>query len=281
LALLASRWWGAKGTRRIVSVHTTPGNWLAEAKHPRLRRTLMRLLYPGADVVAVPTEGIGRELGRLVRCVPIVLPNPVVDEVRPAPCPASRPRIVAAGRLVEAKGFDLLIEAAVALVRQDVSFELVIHGEGPLRSALEHQASVPELVGRVSFPGHAADARAMFEGAQLCVVPSRREGFGNVVVEAMAAGVPVLAAACPGPASLIDHGRTGFLVEPENSAALSEAMKALLEVAARRQPVVEAGLRTAAQFKTTAATRRLEEEVIRLLGNDRTARLPNPGQAIR
>jgi phosphatidylinositol alpha 1,6-mannosyltransferase len=97
----------------------------------------------------------------------------------------------------------------------------------------------------------------------------------------MAAGVPVLAAACPGPASLIDHGRTGFLVEPENSAALSEAMKALLEVAARRQPVVEAGLRTAAQFKTTAATRRLEEEVIRLLGNDRTARLPNPGQAIR
>jgi glycosyltransferase involved in cell wall biosynthesis len=269
LALLASRWWGAKRTRRIVSVHTTPSDWLAEAKHTRLRRALMRLLYPRADLVAVPTERIAEELETLIGVGAAVLPNPVVDHVGPAPSPAAKARIVAAGRLVEAKGFDLLIEAAAALARRGVSFDLVVYGDGPLREALERQAGVPELRGRLSFPGHAADARAMFEGAQLCVVPSRREGFGNVIVEAMAAGVPVLAAACPGPAGLIAHGRNGFLVEPENSVALAGAIAALLGDAARRASVVGEGLSTAMGFETGAATRRLEAEVERLLGNSR------------
>jgi glycosyltransferase involved in cell wall biosynthesis len=241
----------------------------------------MRLLYPSADLVAVPTEGIGHQLGRLVTCRPAVLPNPVVDEINGAPFPASKPRIVAAGRLVEAKGFDLLIEAAAALVRRGVSFELTVHGEGPLRQALERQAAVPELKERISFPGHSGDARAIFGGAQLCVVPSRREGFGNVVVEAMAAGVPVLAAACPGPAGLIEHGRNGFLVEPGNSGALAEAIAALLGNPERRHSVIAEGLRSAAGFETGAATRRLEDEVARLVGNARSAKHPDPGQAIR
>lgn len=281
LALLASRWRGARGVRRIVSVHTTPEDWLAEAKHPRLRRALMRLLYPSADMVAVPTDAIRDKFGRLVTCEATVLPNPVVEEVGAPPDPASTPRIVAAGRLVEAKGFDLLIEAAAILARRCVPFELVVHGEGPLREALERQAAAPELGGRISFLGHARDANTMFQGARLCVVPSRREGFGNVVVEAMAAGVPVLAAACPGPAGLIEHGRNGFLVEPGNSADLAEAIEALLGDAERRHSAVEEGLCTAARFDLGAATRGLEDEVLRLTGKERRAKLPDPGQTIR
>jgi glycosyltransferase involved in cell wall biosynthesis len=281
LALLASRWLGARGVRRIVSVHTTPNEWLAGAEHPKLRRALMRLLYPSAALVAVPTEGISGQLERLATCRATVLPNPVVDRAGRAPCAATNPRIVAAGRLVEAKGFDLLIHAAAALARRGVAFELVVHGEGPLREALERQSAVPELLGRVSFPGHSADARAMFEGAQLCVVPSRREGFGNVVVEAMAAGVPVLAAACPGPAELIANGCNGFLVEPGNEAVLAEAMETLLGDGDRRQAVVEAALRTASGFEVGAATRRLEAEVVRLIGKKGAANHPDPGQPIR
>jgi glycosyltransferase involved in cell wall biosynthesis len=270
LALLASRWRGARAARRIVSVHTTPGDWLAEAKHPRLRRALMRLVYPRADLVAVPTQRIAEELERLVGLGSRVLPNPVVEHAARAPCPPPGARIVAAGRLVEAKGFDLLMEAAADLARRGMVFELVVHGEGRLHEALERQAAVPELRGRVFFPGHAGDACEMFDGAQLCVVPSRREGFGNVVVEAMAAGVPVLAAACSGPAGLITHGSNGFLVEPGNSAALAGAMAALLCDAERRQSVIEEGLRTAQRFDTAAATRRLEQEVMRLMGKEPT-----------
>jgi glycosyltransferase involved in cell wall biosynthesis len=277
LALLASRWFGARRTLRIVSVHTTPSSWLAEAKHPRLRRWLMRRLYPAAALVAVPAEAIAAELKQLG--IPAtVLPNPVIDAVLTAGHPAERPlRIVAAGRLVEAKGFDLLIDAAAKLSGE---FQLAIHGEGPLRDALSRQVAERDLGERLTLPGHSEPA-AIFEGADLCVVPSRREGFGNVVVEAMAAGVPVLAAACPGPAALIEHGHNGFLVEPGSSASLAEAMAALMRDPDRRRAVVDAAGRTAKRFEVHAATRELEAALERLLGKDRPAKHPDPGQALR
>lgn len=286
LALLASRWLGARKARRIVSVHTTPSAWLAEAKAPRLRRWLMRRLYPAAAAVATPTEAIADELKTILarpRLATIVLPNPVVgaaSRARPEP-PPSAGRIVAAGRLVEAKGFDLLIDAAAELARRGIGFELAIFGEGPLRPALESRAAGRGLAGPVTLPGHVAEPEEMFRAAALCVVPSRREGFGNVVVEAMAAGVPVLAAACPGPAALIEHGRNGFLVAPGSSAALADAIAGLLADPERRLAVVEPGRATAADFGIAEATRRLEQAVLRALGNHPPADHPDPGQAIR
>jgi glycosyltransferase involved in cell wall biosynthesis len=279
LALLASRWFGARNTKRIVSVHTTPSSWLAEAKHPRLRRWLMARLYPSAALVAVPTEAIAAELKQLLArpaLATAVLPNPVVDEVATGHVkpPGARLRIVAAGRLVEAKGFDLLIEAAAGIAGRSPPFDLAVYGEGPLRGALSRQAGES-----VTLPGH-AEAHAMFQEADLCVVPSRREGFGNVVVEAMAAGVPVLATACPGPAALIEHGRNGFLVEPGSSSALAEAMAALLADPQRRCAVVDAGRRTARRFEVGEATRRFEEAVERLLGKERPGKHPDPGHGL-
>lgn len=281
LALLASRWWGARATRRIVSVHTTPADWLAEAKQPKLRRALMRLLYPRAQMVAVPAAGIAADLDKLVGVQAAVLPNPLVEDVGTRAATHVSGRIVAAGRLVEVKGFDLLIDAAAALDRQRIKFELVIHGDGPLREPLIAQAAQGGLADRLSFPGHTADVRAIFQDAQLCVVPSRREGFGNVIVEAMAAGVPVLAAACPGPAGLIAHARNGFLVEPGDSAALAAEMASLLGASDRGGSVVAEGLATAARFEIGAATRRFEHEVLRLGGNHSPAAHPDPGQAFR
>lgn len=264
LALLASRWFGARRTLRIVSVHTTPSSWLAETKRPRLRRWLMRRLYPSAALVCVPTKAIAAELKQF-GVAPTVLPNPVVDAVVGARPPADgQVRIVAAGRLVEAKGFDLLIDAVAELASD---FQLDIYGDGPLGEALSRQVAERGLGQRVALRGH-AEPSAIFQGANLCVVPSRREGFGNVVVEAMAAGVPVLAAACPGPAALIDDGSNGFLVEPGSSSALAAAMAALLADPERRASVVDAARRTAAQFEVHAATRRLEQAVQRLPGND-------------
>ncbi|MFN3389621.1 MAG: glycosyltransferase [Allosphingosinicella sp.] len=282
LALLASRWWGARRTRRIVSVHTNPAEHLAEAKRKALRLWAMRRLYPCADLVAAPTEAIARELERLIgrRLPALVLPNPVVEPgTAPRDAPGGRPRIVAAGRLVEAKGHDLLIDAAAGL--GGVEFDLVIHGEGPLRPALERRIAERGLEGRVTLAGHAADLPARLRGADLCVLPSRREGFGNVIVEAMAAGVPVLAAACSGPAGLIEDGRNGFLVPPGDAAALGAAMAALLADPARRASVVEAGRRTARRYEIPAATRLFERAVEALAGKEPRANHPEAGQAAR
>jgi glycosyltransferase involved in cell wall biosynthesis len=260
LALLASRWWGARGTDRILSLHTNPAAWLAETKHPRLRRWLMRRLYPRAAVVAVPTEAIGEELREIVapHTVPIHrLPNPLVERIA-KPRVAEGTRIVAAGRLVEAKGFDILIDAAGRLRRRGLNFELAIFGEGPLRGVLSGRIGELGLAEHATLPGHADAPERIFEDATLCVVPSRREGFGNVVVEAMAAGVPVLAAACAGPAALIDHGRNGFLVEPRAPEALAASIAALLADPERRASVIPAGHETARRYEVAAATRAFE-----------------------
>ncbi len=282
LALLASRWRGARGTRRIVSVHTNPSAWLLEARHPSLRRWLMRRLYPRADIVAAPTVTIAQEMNELVgrRLNAVVLPNPVVEHIRPPAAEAAILRIVAAGRLVEAKGFDLLIDAAATLACTDLPFRVDIFGEGPLEAVLSRRIQAAGLTGRVALLGHASDPDTIFDGAHLCVLPSRREGFGNVLVEAMAAGAPVLAASCPGPAALIEHGRNGFLVESGSSDALAGAMATLLADPARRASVVPAGHRTAAHYALSHATRCFENVLAALLGNQLRDNHPDPGQPV-
>ena len=285
LALLASHWWGGSEVRRIISVHTTPAHRLAEAKRPWVRKLLMRALYPRAALIAVPAAAIGSDLAGLLgsRRLPLItLPNPVIDSQQNARAGGGAPpRIVAAGRLVHAKGFDLLLDAAALLRRRGVQFELVIHGDGPLHKELLETATSLQLGNSVSFAGHEPDAASLYAAADLCVVPSRREGFGNVIIEAMAAGVPVLAAACPGPIGLIEDGGNGFLVGPENSVALADAIAALLTDPHRRRSVIEAGRRTAACFEIHSATRRLEDAVEGLIGNRRPNNHPDPGQANR
>jgi glycosyltransferase involved in cell wall biosynthesis len=266
LALLASSWWGGGGTRRIVSEHTLPSAHLSEVRYRWVRRLLMRRLYPSADAIAVATEAIGADLKQVLRRPNLrtrALPNPVVDRPRrpdPRP-PGGPPLLVSAGRLVEAKGFDLLIEAAALLVRRGVDFELVIHGEGPLRQSLAARIEAENLGARVALAGHAENPGAVFAAADLYVLPSRREGFGNVIVEAMAAGLPVLAAACSGPSGLIDDERNGFLVEPGDVAALADALARLVADADLRRSVVDQAYLTAQKYEVEGATRAFEQMV--------------------
>ncbi len=103
------------------------------------------------------------------------------DAARPLPVTPVRPFIVAAGRLVHQKGYDLLIRA-FADSRAARGMELIILGEGPLEGALRAQAAAAGVADRVRFPGYQENPWAWFARARLAVVPSRWEGFGNVVV---------------------------------------------------------------------------------------------------
>ncbi|HEX8667566.1 MAG TPA: glycosyltransferase [Allosphingosinicella sp.] len=282
VVLLASCWWGGRRTRRIVSEHTTPADHLRESKHPFVRRLLMRLLYPSADAIAVPTDAIGVELKRVLgrSLLPVVtLPNPAVEGIQRAGGKrrTGRPIIVSAGRLVEAKGFDVLIDAAAFLAGRGLDFALRIHGEGPLEPALREKVASLGLQERVTLAGYESDLSRAFADADLFVLASRREGFGNVLVEAMAAGLPTLATRCSGPESLIEDGVSGFLVAPEDPAALSEAMAGLLAGEARRNSVVEAGYAAARHFAIGPATRRFEALADRLASNPRRANHPEAG----
>ncbi|HZG08837.1 MAG TPA: glycosyltransferase [Allosphingosinicella sp.] len=269
LAAAASRWFGAGSTKRILSVHTDPAAQMAEARRPWLRRFLVRRLYRSADLVAVPTDAIGAQVQTLVgRTLPLsTLPNPVVEHIRASapPSPSGPFRIAAAGRLAEAKGHDLLIDAAAILAAEGRDIAVDIYGEGVLRAALARRIEAGGLLGRVHLRGHQPDLARAFAGAHLCALPSRREGFGNVAVEAMAAGLPVLAAACSGPASFIDHRRNGFLVPPGDAAALAAAIAAAMDDPAALSGVIDPARETARAFEVAAATRQFETAAAALL----------------
>lgn len=185
--------------------------------------------------------------------------NPVLDDdyrQRPFPPPRHpwlRERqgrvLVAVGRLAPQKGFDLLIEA---LARLPGDVRLVIFGEGPQRAALQLQARLLGLAGRVDLPGYRDDPQAEIAAADCFVLSSRFEGSPNALVEALATGVPVVATDCPyGPHEILEGGRVAPLVPVEDAPALAATLERVLAGAARKNRPLRQ--RAAARFTRSAA----------------------------
>jgi colanic acid/amylovoran biosynthesis glycosyltransferase len=144
----------------------------------------------------------------------------------PAPLPDGPPRLVAIGRLAEQKGFPLLIEA-MALVADDLpDLQLTLIGEGPFRAALERQIASAGLQGRITLTGWLDEAavRDQLARAQALILPSFAEGLPVVVMEAFAAGRPVIATAIMGVPELVGPD-TGWLVPAGDPQALAEAIR--------------------------------------------------------
>ncbi len=159
------------------------------------------------------------------------LPNFVDDAKAPAEAraahdtPEDAPLLLALGRLHANKAFDVLI-AALADVPAAV---LWIAGSGPEEAALKTLARREGVDGRVRFLGWRDDPAALFAAADLLVCPSRHEPLGNVVIEAWAQGVPVVACAAAGPAALIEDGVSGLLTSVDDAGALAGALNRALE----------------------------------------------------
>lgn len=145
-------------------------------------------------------------------------------------------KVVACGRLSEQKGFcDLL--TAFRIVGDELDAKLEVLGTGPLLETLENQAKQLGLTEKVSFIGFQENPLAHFKDADLFVLSSWWEGFGNVIVEAMSVGTPVVSTECPyGPGEIISHGVNGLLVPPRMPDQLArEIVKALKNEDLRRK----------------------------------------------
>jgi glycosyltransferase involved in cell wall biosynthesis len=157
--------------------------------------------------------------------------NPVLIDAVAAPTRealAARPPVVlGAGRLVDYKGFDTLIRAFAALNSHDS--RLVIIGEGPERPRLEALVAELGLAERVSLPGYVAEPWRHYETARCFVLSSRTEAFGNVIVEALAAGLPIVSTDCHGPAEILVWGRYGAVVPVDDVGAMATAIGQALE----------------------------------------------------
>ena len=229
----------------VVSDRTAP-----EASPGRAWAGLRRLAYQRARRVVVQTASAAAAYPADLRRRLTVIPNPVLDPgtvgvaPRPGqPAPAigapaddpGAPRIVALGRLVPAKGFDLLLRAFSVVHTAHPSARLEIWGEGPEREPLERLRASLGLESWVALPGETRTPAATLARGRMAVLSSRLEGFPNVLLEAMVQGIPVVAFACPhGPAEIVRDGIDGRLVPAGDVERLAGAIGDLLADEGRR-----------------------------------------------
>ncbi|MBL26729.1 MAG: glycosyl transferase [Rhodospirillaceae bacterium] len=171
------------------------------------------------------------------------LPN-FVDDVSAPPIPRARfdtpddaPLLLALGRLHRNKAFDVLIAALADLP----GHWLWVGGVGPEQGALEKLAARLGVSERVRFIGWQQETAPLYATADVSVCPSRHEPLGNVIIEAWARGVPVVAAASQGPKGLIDDGESGLLVPVDDADALAAAIQAVTGDPAFAGSLAEAG----------------------------------------
>jgi glycosyltransferase involved in cell wall biosynthesis len=226
-----------------------------------LSRAMVRALYPWATRVIAVSEGVAQDLRdnfgvRADRVVAI--PNPIdiaAIETKAAEPPAFQieaPYVLAAGRLVKSKNFDMLIRAFAA---SGVAGKLVILGEGPEREALMNTARECGVADRVVMPGFASNPYPLMRAAHVFVLSSNAEGFPNALVEAMAVGAPVIATNCPsGPSEILAETSResiaaltfaphGVIVPPNAPGAMADALHAMSDNAKRAQYAAKAHAR--------------------------------------
>ncbi|MGH8501781.1 MAG: glycosyltransferase [Gammaproteobacteria bacterium] len=139
------------------------------------------------------------------------------------------------GRLSDEKGPDLFLDMIARLRQSHTNVLGVVVGDGPMRVSLLDRAKALNLYNHIRFTGFRKDADALIAHADLVVVPSRSEGLPMVLLEAMAAGAPVVATAVGGVPQVLKNGETGLMVAPGDSAALAEAAGTLLTSAHQRE----------------------------------------------
>lgn len=207
-------------------------------------RLSTRLLYPRADVRIAPSEGIAADLSHLSglrRESFSIIHNPIAistgsiasNQETDALWGDAKARILAVGSLKPEKDFKLLIEA-FATLRRDRHARLIIVGEGQLRHELEALANRLGVQDSVSLPGF-RDPWPFYASADLVVLSSRSEGFGNVLVEAMSAGLPVVSTNCDGPREILADGKWGTLVPVGDRDSLALAMERELDESVDRE----------------------------------------------
>lgn len=241
----------------------------------RTELALIRRFYPRADHVIALSNGVADELQELVPALEgriSVVHNAGAEDVeqdRVTPPaierPASGQLIVACGRLVEQKGYPYLLRAFSRLVL-DRDLHLWILGEGPLQQKLSAMAESLGITSRVRFMGFRDEPQAYMRAADVFVLSSLWEGFGNVIVEAMATGTPVVATDCPhGPGEIIQDGVSGLLVPPGNEQALARALERSLADDDLRQQLSAAALRRAEDFSPGNIARQYADVFTRVL----------------
>ncbi|MBT4917755.1 glycosyltransferase family 4 protein [Candidatus Peregrinibacteria bacterium] len=165
--------------------------------------------------------------------------------------------IISVAELHERKGHKYLIKAMSEVVEKYPNTKLVIVGDGPHRESLETLIKKLKMEKHVILLGRRSDVPQLLKSANIFALPSRREAFGLVNLEAMLTPLPVVATRVGGIPEIVEDGKTGILVEPENSEVFEEALKKLISKPDLRKKYAEAGLTRA---KNTFSAEKMAKE---------------------
>jgi L-malate glycosyltransferase len=247
--LLAFAWWCRTHQIEILqtcelysNVFGLPGGALASVplrigsrrgfvEPPGLQR-LQRASYSKAQFVVANSQAAAERL-RIEQVDEekiVVIPNGIDPARFPARQYSGRPtRVAVVACLREEKRIDVLISAIPQIVASCPDTRFVIAGDGTCREDLATLARELGVLANIDFLGHRDDVSAVLSGADIFVLPSRSEAFPNAIMEAMAAGLPVVASNVGGIPELVEDGRTGHLVQPGDATALADSVIALLQ----------------------------------------------------
>jgi glycosyltransferase involved in cell wall biosynthesis len=260
--------------RLVLSERNTVTHGETSAKR-HLQTLLKRALYPRADAIAVISECLKHDvvatLGIPEAKIHVVY-NPVVDDTlrQQAAEPVSHPWfseatpvIVAAGRFVAQKDYPTLLRA-FQIVRARRPARLFALGDGPLRGEIEAMARSLGIANDVSLPGFDKNPFKFMSRASVFVLSSVHEGFGSVIVQAMACGAPVVSTDCPcGPSEIIaSPGSDGLLVPVGDARALAEQILKLLDDPELRQAMGDRARASAERFRAPAIVERYTTAIL-------------------
>ncbi|AXV17702.1 hypothetical protein CYG48_17935 (plasmid) [Neorhizobium sp. SOG26] len=257
-----------------AKVHRKPlllwvhNDWTRFSKAVSWRQRLVLQSYSRADVIVACSKGAADAFESLVPAtngkIRTIYNGIALDHVRrkaQAPLPQQYEAIfngsvvLAAARLDHQKGLDYLVSAHATLLGRGVAHQLVILGTGPLRDALQEQALNHGVGGSVHFLGFQENPFRFIARSSVFCLSSRFEGLPLVIAEAFACGAAVVAADCPsGPAELLEGGKYGVLVEPENADRLADGLEKVLSNEQVRRRLQQLSRQRAEAFDLSSTT---------------------------
>ncbi len=232
----------------------------------RVWSQLRQIMYPRAYGLITMTEGALSFFPKHLRKRSWVIPNPLTVEFERHSDPNTF-ILVAVGRLVPQKGFDLLLEAFAMIADQHPDWTLSIWGEGSDKAKLESQRNALGLQNRVVFAGRSPRPSSWLSEAGAFVMSSRYEGWGNALLEALGSGLPCVSFDCMwGPSEMIENGVNGLLVQSENVPALASALSRVMGDSALRVSLSHSALASAKRFSKSEILLRWDQVLQETVG---------------
>lgn len=231
---------------------------------------LMKFIYPRADAIICVSQGVARDISKIINSAKKikVIYNPVTnDKIYKWAQEAvlhhwffdqKIPVILAVGRLTKAKDYPNLLKALNQIVKEK-PVRLVILGEGTEEIKIKKIIKKLDLSKNTALLGFKENPYKFMKRASVLALSSFREGFGDVIVEAMACGLPVVSTNCAGPSEIIENGKNGILVPRSDERALAKGILQVLNNSFLAQKLSKQGLNRAKDFSVEKSIKEYEE----------------------